>query len=81
MYFSMYKCPLYSTWFNYLEYTAVGIFSLNTLYHLYRYIYFTLKTESVTVTPTQKRLLGFKDNGLYYQFVWLTGINDYFVLK
>lgn len=62
--FRAYKCPLYTTTFNYIEYGLAVIFTLNILYHLVRYFVIVVTSESVTVTSSEGRILKYIDNGI-----------------
>jgi hypothetical protein len=50
----------------YFEWLVAVVLMLNTAYHFGRYLRRTFYLDPVTVSPTQKKLLGISDSGTHF---------------
>ncbi|XP_018573554.1 transmembrane protein 209 [Anoplophora glabripennis] len=63
-------CPLYLSYYHYLEYILILILTINILYYLYKIIKSSLvRSEPIAITLEQKKLLGIKDSDPSYRII------------
>lgn len=65
------QCPLHDPLIRYCEYILALIVTCNLINYLYKFCCNYVTYEKVTITSTQKKLLGIKDFGKYSYFFHL----------
>lgn len=62
--FRYYMCPLYFSYYHYIEYAIIVILTFNVLYYVSKVLRISLvRYEPITITQEQRKLLGVEESG------------------
>ncbi|PNF40193.1 Transmembrane protein 209 [Cryptotermes secundus] len=67
LYDVIYTCPMYTATVIYFEWLVALVLMLNTAYHFGHYLRRTFYLDPVTLSPTQKKLLGISDSDPHFK--------------